>query len=91
MPSFFSPACFAGEITPDQVCHIRFGNESQRAAWREILDYAGSHALHGDWLDAMKECLRYDEKGVVGRAVAHLARGDLRLLSEKIGRKLRPR
>lgn len=82
------PACFAGEITPDQIRGIRFVNESQRAAWRAISDYADSHALHGDWLDAMRECLRYDERGVVGRAVAHLAHGDFRLLSEKIRRKL---
>jgi len=36
----------------------------------------------------MKECLRYDEQGVVGRAVTHLARGDFRLLSDKIRRRL---
>lgn len=83
-----SPSCFAGEIRPDQIRRIRFGNESQRAGWREILDYAEGHALQGEWLDAMKECLRYDEKGMVGRAVAHLAQGDFRVLSEKIRRKL---
>lgn len=83
-----SPACFDGEITPDQIRLIRFDNESQRAGFRSILAYADSHALHGDWLDAMRECLRYDEKGVLGRAVAHLAHGDFRLLSEKIRRKL---
>jgi len=82
------PTCFAGDITPDQIRRIPFGNDSQRAAWREILDYADSHGLRGDWLDAMKECLRYDERGVVGRAVTHLARGDFRLLSDKIRRRL---
>lgn len=80
------PACFAGEISAAQIRRIRFSNESQRTAWREILAYAESHALHGDWLEAMKECLRYDGKGVVGRALAHLARGDFRLLSERIRR-----
>jgi hypothetical protein len=83
-----SPSCFAGEITPDQIRLIQFGNESQRAAFREILDYADSHALRGDWVDAMRQCLRYDKKGMVGRAIAHLAHGDFRLLSEKIRRKL---
>lgn len=82
------PSCFDAEVTPEQIRRIRFWNESQRAGFRSILDYAESHALHGDWLDAMKECLRYDEMGVVGRAVAHLAHGDFRLLSEKIRRKL---
>jgi hypothetical protein len=83
-----SPACFAGELTRDQVRRIPFGNNSQRAAWREILDYAASHGLRGEWLEAMKECLRYDEKGLFGRALDHLARGDFRLLSEKIRRRL---
>jgi hypothetical protein len=83
-----SPSCFAGEITPDQIRRIRFSNESQRAGFRSILAYADSHALHGDWLEAMKECLRYDQKGVVGRAAAHLVHGDFRLLSDKIRRKL---
>lgn len=83
-----NPPCFAGEITPDQIRRIRFSNDSQRAGFRSILDYADRHALSGDWLDAMKECLRYDEKGAVGRAAVHLARGEFRLLSEKIKRKL---
>lgn len=83
-----SPACFAGELDPDQVRRIPFGNDSQRAAWREILDYAANHGLRGEWLEAMKECLRYDEKGLLGRALDHLARGDFRLLSEKIRRRL---
>lgn len=82
-----SPSCFAGEITAEQIRRIRFGNESQRAAWREISAYAESHALRGEWVDAMKECLRYDERGMVGRAVAHLVRGDLRLLTDKIRRR----
>ena len=82
------PACFEGEITPAQIRRIRFGNDSQRAGFRSILDYAERHALHGDWLDAMRECLRYDELGVVGRAAAHLAHGDFRELSEKIKRRL---
>ncbi|HYB66484.1 MAG TPA: hypothetical protein VEC59_14680 [Steroidobacteraceae bacterium] len=82
------PSCFDREITPEQIRRIHFSNESQRAGFRSILEYAESHALRGDWLDAMKDCLRYDEKGVVGRAVAHLTRGDFRLLSEKIRRKL---
>ena len=83
-----SPSCFAGEITLDQIRSIRFGDESQRAGFRSLLAYAESHALHGDWLDAMKVCLRNDKRGMVGRAVAHLAHGDFRLLSEKIRRKL---
>ncbi len=83
-----NPSCFAGEITPDQIRRIRFSNESQRAGFRSILAYAEGHRLHGEWLDAMRECLRYDEKGVVGRAVAHLAHGDFRLLLGKIRRKL---
>lgn len=82
------PACFDGEITPDQIRRIRFWNESQRAGFRSILDYARSHALQGEWVDAMRECLRYDAMGVVGRAVTHLAHGDFRLLSEKIRGKL---
>lgn len=83
-----NPSCFAGEITPDQIRRIRFWNDSQRAGFRSILDYADRHALSGDWLEAMKECLRYDEQGPVGRAAAHLAHGEFRLLSEKIKRKL---
>ncbi len=82
------PSCFDGEITPDQIRRIRFGNDSQRAGFRSILEYADSRALHGEWIDAMRECLRYDEKGIVGRAVSHLAQGEFRLLSEKIRRKL---
>lgn len=83
-----NPSCFADEVTPDQIRRVRFGDESQRAGFRSILAYAHAHALHGAWVDAMKECLRYDEKGMVGRAVAHLAHGDFRELSEKIRRKL---
>ena len=82
------PTCFAGDVTPDQIRRIPFGNDSQRAAWREILEYADTHGLRGDWLEAMKECLRYDEQGLVGRAIAHLARGDFSLLSDKIRRRL---
>jgi hypothetical protein len=83
-----SPSCFDGELTPQQIRDIRFSNESQRAGFRSILAYAESHALQGDWLEAMHECLRYDEQGMVGRAVTHLAHGDFRVLSEKIRRKL---
>jgi hypothetical protein len=83
-----SPSCFAGAITPGEIRRIRFSNESQRAGFRSILAYAESHALQGDWLEAVKECLRYDEKGVVGRAVADLAHGDFRALAEKIRRRL---
>jgi hypothetical protein len=83
-----NPSCFDGELTPQQIRDIRFSNESQRAGFRSILAYAESHALQGDWLEAMHECLRYDEQGMVGRAVTHLAHGDFRLLSEKIRRKL---
>lgn len=82
------PSCFDGELTPQQIRAIHFSNESQRAGFRSILAYAESHGLQGDWLDAMRECLRYDEQGLVGRAVTHLARGDLRALSAKIRRKL---
>ncbi len=83
-----NPSCFDGELTPQQIRDIRFSNESQRAGFRSILAYAESHALQGDWLEAMHECLRYDEQGMVGRAVTHLAHGDFRLLSEKIRRRL---
>ena len=83
-----NPSCFTGEITPDQIRLIRFGDESQRAGFRSLLAYADSHSLRGDWLDAMKECLGYDKKGWLGRAVVHLAHGDFRLLAEKIRRKL---
>jgi len=82
------PACFDGEITPAQIRAIHFSNDSQRAGFRSILAYADSHALHGEWLDAMRDCLRYDEKGLLGRALAHLGRGDFRLLSAKIRRRL---
>ena len=75
-------------MTPQQIRDIRFSNESQRAGFRSILAYAESHAMQGDWLEAMHECLRYDEQGIVGRAVTHLAHGDFRTLSEKIRRKL---
>ena len=83
-----NPSCFDGELTPQQIRDIRFSNESQRAGFRSILAYAESHALQGDWLEAMHECLRYDEQGLVGRAVTHLAHGDFRALSAKIRRKL---
>lgn len=83
-----SPSCFAGEITPAQIRLIRFSNESQRAAFRSILAYAEGHALRGDWLDAMKECLRSNEKGMMRRAAVHLAHGDFRLLLATLGRKL---
>jgi hypothetical protein len=83
-----NPSCFDGELTPRQIRAIRFSNESQRAGFRSILAYAESHALQGDWLEAMHQCLRYDEQGIVGRAVTHLAHGDFRALSAKIRRKL---
>ncbi len=82
------PSCFDGEITPEQIRLIGFGDDTQRAAFRSIVAYAESHALHGDWLDAMKDCLSYDQKGMVGRTVAHLAHGEFRLLSQKIRRQL---
>jgi hypothetical protein len=83
-----NPSCFDGELTPQQIRDIRFSNESQRAGFRSILAYAENHALQGDWLEAMRECLRYDEQGMVGRAVTHLAHGEFRTLSAKIRRKL---
>jgi hypothetical protein len=83
-----NPSCFDGELTPQQIRRIRFSNESQRAGFRSILAYAESQALQGEWLEAMHECLRYDEQGMVGRAVAHLAHGDFRLLTQKIRRRL---
>lgn len=83
-----NPSCFDGELMPQQIRDIRFSNESQRAGFRSILAYADSHALQGDWLEAMHECLRYDAQGMVGRAVTHLAHGDFRALSAKIRRKL---
>jgi hypothetical protein len=83
-----SPACFSGAMTLDQIRLTSLSDEIQRAELRSILTYADSHALHGDWLDAIKACLRYHEKGLLGRAVVHLAHGDFRLLSDKIRRKL---
>jgi hypothetical protein len=82
------PGCFDGEITPAQIRAIHFSNDSQRAGFRSILSYAESRGLQGDWLDAMRECLRYDDKGLLGRTLTHLGRGDFRLLSEKIRRRL---
>lgn len=83
-----NPSCFAGELTPEQIRLIRFSNESQRAGFLSILAYAEAHALHGEWLDALKECLRSNEKGMVRRAAVHLAHGDFRLLLGAMGRKL---
>ena len=83
-----NPSCFDGELTPQQIRAIRFSNESQRAGFRSILAYAESHALQGEWLAAMRDCLHYDEQGLVGRAVTHLAHGDFRALAAKIRRKL---
>jgi hypothetical protein len=83
-----NPSCFTGELMPAQIRAIHFSNDSQRAGFRSILAYAESRGLSGAWLEAMRDCLSYDEKGLVGRAFAHLARGDLQLLSEKIRRKL---
>ena len=82
------PSCFEGPLTGEQIRRIRFSNDSQRAGFRSILAYAESHGLRGEWLEAMRDCLRYDEQGMVRRAVTHLTRGDFRLLSEKIRRKL---
>ncbi|HTC52270.1 MAG TPA: hypothetical protein VK700_10065 [Steroidobacteraceae bacterium] len=82
------PSCFDGELTLEQIRRIGFGNDSQRAAFRSILDYADSQGLSGDWLDAVRMCLRYDQMGVMGRAVTHLAHGEFSLLSQKIRRKL---
>jgi hypothetical protein len=82
------PSCFDGEVTLEQIRRIGFGNDSQRAAFRSILEYADSHALRGDWLDAVRMCLRYDEMGLMGRAVNHLAHGEFGLLTQKIRRKL---
>jgi hypothetical protein len=83
-----SPSCFADEITPNQIRRIRFTNESQRAGFQSILAYADSHALHGEWLDAMKDSLRYDEMGAIGRTISHLAYRNFRVLSQKIRRKI---
>ena len=83
-----NPGCFSGEITPDQIRRIRFSNDSQRAGFRSILAYADGHALHGEWLEAMKDCLRYDEMGILGRGLALIAQGDFGALSAKIRRRL---
>lgn len=83
-----NPSCFDGEITQDQIRLTPLRNEIFRAGFRSILDYANRRGIRGDWLNFMEKCLRYHERGPVGRAVTHLAYGDFRLLAAKIRRKL---
>jgi hypothetical protein len=83
-----NPSCFNGEITRDQIRLTSLNDETQRAEFRSILVYANGRGIRGDWLDAMKQCLRYSERGLVGRAVTHFAHGDFSLLAAKVRRKL---
>jgi hypothetical protein len=83
-----NPSCFDGGITLDQIRLTPLRNEIFRAGFRSILDYANRRGIRGDWLNAMGQCLHYHERGPVGRAVTHLAYGDLRLVAAKIWRKL---
>jgi hypothetical protein len=82
------PSCFDGPITKDQIRLSPLSNETQRAGFRSILDYADKRGIRGDWLNVMRQCLRYQERGRVGRAVTHLAHGDFRLFAAKSWRKL---
>lgn len=83
-----NPSCFNGEVTRDQIRLTSLSDETQIAEFRSILAYADSHGLSGDWLHAMKQCVRYHERGMVGRAVTHLAHGDFAVLAQRIRRKL---
>ncbi len=83
-----NPSCFNGEITRDQIRLTPLSDKTQRAEFRSILAYAKSRGIRGDWLDAMKDCLRYHERGLVGRGVSLAAHGDFGPLVTKIGRKL---
>lgn len=83
-----NPSCFDGEITQDQIRLTPLWNETYRAGFRSILDYANRRGIRGDWLNFIEKCLRYHERGPVGRAVTHLAYGDFRQLAAKIRRKL---
>jgi hypothetical protein len=83
-----NPSCFDDGITLDQIRLTTLRNEIFRAEFRSILDYANRRGIRGDWLDYMEKCLRYHERGPVGRALTHFAHGDFRLLAAKIRRKL---
>ena len=83
-----NPSCFDGEITQDQIRLATLWNETYRAGFRSILDYADRRGMRGDWLDVMRQCLRYYERGPIGRAVTRLARGDFSSVVAKIWRKL---
>lgn len=82
------PSCFDGRITQDQIRLTRLSNETFRAGFRSILNYANKRGIRGDWLNYLEKCLRYNERGLVGRALTHLVYGDFRLLAGKVRRKL---
>jgi len=83
-----NPSCFDGEITQDQIRLTPLDNKIYRAGFRSILDYANRRGIRGDWLKSVEKCLRYNERGPVGRALTHLAYGDFGPLAAKIRRKL---
>jgi hypothetical protein len=83
-----NPSCFDGEVTPEQIRLTSLGNETQRAEFRSILAYANAREMRGDWLEAVQQCLLYHERGLVGRALTHMAHGDFSVLMAKIRRKL---
>ena len=84
-----NPSCFDNGLTPDQIRLTPLGNEIYRAGFRSIIDYANRRGIRGDWVNCIKKCLRYHERGPVGRALTDLAYGDFNVLAEKIGRRLR--
>src|SRR5579871_5454936 len=83
-----TPSCFNGEVTLNQIRLTALSNETQLAEFRSILAYANRHGIRGDWLHAMKQCVRYNERGLAGRALTHLAHLDFAVLAQKIKRKL---
>jgi hypothetical protein len=83
-----NPSCFDGQITEDQIRLTTLRNEMFRAEFESVLHYANRRGIRGDWLKYMEKCLRYHDRGPVGRALTHLAYGDLSLLAAKIRRKL---
>jgi hypothetical protein len=82
------PSCFDGRITEDQIRLTPLSNETLRAGFRSILNYANKRGIRGDWLNYLEKCLRYHERGLAGRALTHLVYGDFRLLVAKVRRKL---
>jgi hypothetical protein len=83
-----NPSCFDGELTHDQIRRASLINETQRAGFQSIIDYANRRGVSGDWLDAAGQCLRYHERGPMGRAATHLAYGDFSLVAAKVWRRL---